>query len=96
MRPGQQQQGERDEVGNHAGEDEQQSGDNRAGAVGERRDLEGAVGKAGREPRDHREPRLLDEGHAGASREHHPREHPPAQRLAEPHQHHRFEEGESQ
>ncbi len=78
------------------GVDEEETGEHGARAVGERGDGELTLRETGREPRDQRQARFLDEGHARDRREHHPGEDPPAQRLAQAHQNHGFEHGETQ
>src|SRR5438132_6861874 len=95
-RAGPEQQRERDEVGDDARVDQEEAREHGARAVGERGDREAPLREARREARHQREARLLDERHAGAGREHHPREDPPAERLAQPHEDHGFQEGETQ
>src|SRR5881394_1429264 len=74
----QEQQREGDEVGDHAREDEEQAREDGTGAVGKCPDGEAPLGETRRKPGEHGETRFLDERHAGAGGEDHPRENPPS------------------
>ena len=82
-RAGQQQQRERDEVGDHAGEDEQQAREHRARAVDERGDGEAALrrGAAARRATSAKRASLMSAMPAQAASTH-PGEHPPAMAVS--------------
>ena len=96
-RAGQQQQREGDEVGDHAGKDQEEAGEHGARAIGERaRSAKRPWAKpAARRATSAKRASLMSAMPATGG-EHHPREDPPAQRLAQPHQHDGFEQGETQ